>query len=344
MNYKKLYTLPLLLSVLSTFSFAIEDPTDLKTWSIKENSVKIAFKDNIDDDDGYSIWVYEGNNSGVVANGNVKGDSSGTGKYLIGKVSGLRPGTEYSAVAVGYGIFRDMENETYPITSEPIYFKTKGENPSYNYGNPASNLKAWRIKEHSVKISFKDHTYFEESFKIIIRDKDGKEVSSREVKASPLDEVGKTFIGKVSGLKAGTDYTAEVSTYVDVDEDFIGDKMNTSKKISFRTKGDNTQHPSSKVGATDLRTWGIRSTTAMISFRNNDINNIGDFEFINKDTQEPMTLNSKGIIDVPNNKNYRIGKMIDLTPETTYHVQILHKTDSGTPMKASKVITFTTKK
>ena len=341
MSYKKLYTLPLLLSLLSTLSFAEGEATNLKAWNIKESSVKIAFKDNNDDDLGFSVEVYEkfeNNDYKGWKNGYVDA-SPGTGKYLMGKVSGLKPGTEYTAIVVTFGSLLDgLANQE--IFSKTIKFKTKGETTTTNYGKPASSLKAWRVKETSVKISFKDNTYWEESFKIIIRDKEGTEVATQEVKASP--STGKTLIGKVNGLKAGTDYTAVVSSYVDTDEDLIGNKMDTSKPLAFKTKGTSSQ-PTDKVIATNLKTWSIRDTSAMISFIDSSYP-VGETYFINADTEERMTLNSKGIIPIPNNKGYSIGKMIDLIPDTTYRVKIIFEAVHNTQRLApSKVITFKTK-
>ena len=83
----------------------------------------------------------------------------------------------------------------------------------------------------------------------------------------------------------------------------------------------------------------------MISFKNHlrseeDIH----FSFVNIDTWKRMILNSKGVISVPNNEGYSIGKMINLTPDTTYRIEITAQNSDGTTLaKRSEPITFTTK-
>ncbi|MCK5855689.1 MAG: hypothetical protein KAG56_10740 [Sulfurovaceae bacterium] len=222
MTYKKLYTLPLLLSILTTFSFAQGEPTELKAWNLKETSVKIAFRDNLLRG-GYKINIMDENGNQVTGLDESPSISNGSRDYIIRKIRGLKSGTNYQAIVVS---------------------TTQGRQ--------------------------------------------------------------------------------------------------TSEPLSFKTKGVSTQ-PTNKVIATKLKTWGVRDTSAMISFVNHAYP-MGEIYFINADTKERMTLNSKGIIPVPKHRRYSIGKMIDLVPNTTYRVKIMYiSIDDEWILAPSKIITFKTK-
>lgn len=196
----------------------------------------------------------------------------------------------------------------------------------------ATNLKAWNIKENSVKIAFKDNLENEDYHAICVYDNKEYEEGYQEISVKASQGTGKYLIKKVSGLKAGTDYTAKVRTY-STPEGMDGNDY-VSKIIHFKTKGTSNN----ELVATNLRTWNVKNSSAMISFKKNSSIENSAIYFINIDTDERMTLNSKGVIDVPKHRAYSVGKMIDLIPNTTYHIKIV--TDE---LQESDVITFKTK-
>jgi hypothetical protein len=311
-----------------------EGAINLKAWRIKETSVKIAFEDRTEDEDIFKIIVRD--DEGVEVSHQEVIASPQTGKTLIERVSGLKAGTNYTAVVSAYQFPDDFTPEKMN-TSKILVFTTKGESDEpVSEVEGATNLKAWRIKENSVKIAFEDRTEGEDIFKISIKDEEGQEVASQEVIAS--SGTGKTLIQRVNGLTAGTNYTAVVSAYV-FHDDFTPTKLNSSKPLLFRTKGENTQPNGQEI--TELKTWSIKATSAKIAFLNNIVTS-GVYSFVNADTEETMTLNSQGIISIPNNTKYSIGKMIELTPETHYRIQVVHLSTEGAVTK-SKIIEFTTK-
>jgi len=334
MNYKKFYTLPLLLSFLSTPSFALTEenaPSDIKAWHIKQNSVKIAFKDNMElEEDGdtldYEIAIYNANTGEQVAGAGLS-DIPGTGNYLIKKLSGLEPGTEYRAQVYANYVSSGMDVNRIG-SYESLHFKTKEANAQPIGGKP-TELKLWNIKENSVKLSWRDNIG-KGGYKINVLDENGDKVNGLDFFNRSSSR--KYKMQEIRGLQAGTKYTATVISTTSGKQE--------SDPIDFSTKKRATPVPAT-VGATGLHTWNIKSTSAMISFHNNHTDGSKDFEFVNVDTEESMTLNSKGIINVPHskNKNTLIGKMIDLTPDTTYSIKI-----TCDDMKESKIITFRTKK
>jgi hypothetical protein len=198
------------------------------------------------------------------------------------------------------------------------------------------NIKAWNIKEHSVKIAFTDNMTDESLFYIEIFESKNT-IVGQSIQVDASEGTGNNLIKKITGLKPNTEYEVHIGGYPKYDEWNNGIM---SDVIRFTTKG------SGDVGATDLKMWNIKSTSAIISFRDNTVS--GTFDFITEKPTERLMLNSKGIVPAPNNKNYFVAKMIDLTPNTTYKLRIFHVIGGDIEwekqMKASEVITFTTKK
>ena len=102
MNYKKTLGFALLLSLLSTSSFAkgVGASTDLKAWRVTDHSAKIAFRDNTPDEDEF--WIDIMNEYGEIVKTKKVNASSGTGKMRIAKIGKLKSGHNYMACVSAY--------------------------------------------------------------------------------------------------------------------------------------------------------------------------------------------------------------------------------------------------
>ena len=212
----------------------------------------------------------------------------------------------------------------------------------------STDLKAWRITDHSAKIAFKDNTQDEDEFWIYVIDDNGKVIQTKEIDAS--SGTGKMRIAKIGGLKRGAKYYTYVSAYFYKD-DYIPVKMNQSEMLEFKTKGE-PENYDGKI-AKELKAWSIKKTSAVITFNANpkyDLNQeTDDFAvsmiFINTETGKYMTRNSKGQVKLPSknpNKTYYAVKLINLEPGTTYTAKLLFDRMVG-QVDTDTMITFTTK-
>ena len=220
----------------------------------------------------------------------------------------------------------------------------------------STDLKTWRVTDHSAKIAFKDNTEGEDIFKISVIGSDGE--SNKKIVSSK--GTGKIRIAKIGKLKKGENYVAYVTAYR-YDKDHTLQLINQSKPLNFKTK-DTGDEFHGKI-AIELKTWRVKDTSAVISFNSNiylgkkDIfDGLADLgiqkgfdgwiDFTNVDTGEVMTLGSQSIVYVPDkdpNKNYYAARLINLKPATTYTIKLVHIQDMTGQLNPSGTITFTTK-
>ncbi len=188
---------------------------DLHRWHLRETSVRISFRDNAQNETGFR-FINADTQEQMGAN---LPATNGTGTASIGQINGLTPGTTYriqvQTIFGGNGV----------TTSEAIEFTTLGEAPPENNVGTADDLHRWRLRETSVRISFRDNAQDETGFRFINADT-GTQMGTN---LPATNGTGTASIGQINGLTPETTYRIQVQTL------FNGRPPTTSQAITFTT-------------------------------------------------------------------------------------------------------------
>ena len=290
--------------------------THLTAWRLRDNSVRIAFRDNSNGEVGFRFIN--------AATGEVMGNqlpaTNGTGTNSIDQINGLISGTDYQVQVET--IFNDGRDN---IISLALAFRTTGETPNVN-SNPADDLHSWRRRETSFRVSFRDNSEGEIGFRFINADTEA--VMGNQLAA--LNGTGGATIGQIDGLNAGTTYSVRVETLFE-----NAQNNNMSQPITITTLGgDVVSNP-----ADDLHFWRRRADSIRISFRDNSEGEIG-FRYINADTGAVM---GNQLAAVAGAGTATIGTINGLNPATTYTVRVETLFGNAQNNNMSQPITFTTR-
>ena len=200
--------------------------------------------------------------------------------------------------------------------------------PQEEIDEEATHLHRWRLRETSVKVSFIDNANGETGFRFI-NEATGTQLGN----TLPATEgTGTASIGTINGLTEGTTYRVQVETLFD-----DGRATATSEAIEFTTQGE-APPIVELTPVNDLHTWRLRATTLKISFADQSEGESG-FRFINEATGEQLRD------DLPATEGIgtaSIGRINDLTSNTTYRVAIQTLLPNGTVGATSEAIEFTT--
>lgn len=191
--------------------------THLTTWRRRDNSVRVAFRDNSNGEVGFR---FINANTGAVM-GNQLPATNGVGVNSIGQINGLIAGTEYSVQVET--MFNDGRDN---IMSLPIAFRTTGQVPNVT-SNPANDLHFWRRRATSVRISFRDNSEGEIGFRYI----NANTGAVMGTQLNPIAGAGTAGIGTINGLTPATTYRVRVETL------FANAQNNSmSQPITFTTR------------------------------------------------------------------------------------------------------------
>ena len=292
--------------------------THLTSWRRRNNSVRIAFRDNSNGEVGFRFINAD---TGAVM-GNQLPATNGVGINSIGQINGLIAGTDYSVQVET--MFNDGRDN---IISLPLTFRTTGEAPNVT-SNPADDLHFWRRRENSFRISFVDNSEGELGFRFINADTGA--VMGNQL--NPVAGAGTATIGTINGLTPATTYRVRVETLFT-----NAQNNNMSAPITVRTLGDAPNIISNP--ANDLHFWRRRATTIRISFRDNSEGEIG-FRYINANTGAVM---GNQLNPVAGAGTATIGTINGLTPATTYQVRVETLFANAQNNSMSQPITFTTR-
>ena len=190
--------------------------TDLHRWRLRENSVRISFRDNADNETGFRFINADTHQQ----MGATLPALNGTGRSGIGQINGLTEGTTYRVQV------QTLFAGNAVTTSEPIVFTTLGDAPVNTVG-AADDLHRWRLRRNSVRISFRDNADNETGFRFINAD------THQQMGATlpALNGTGRSGIGQINGLTAGTTYRIQVQTLFN-----NGATPATSEVITIRTR------------------------------------------------------------------------------------------------------------
>ena len=290
---------------------------DLNRWNLRETRVSISFNDDSMGESGFR-FINEATGEQI---GNDIPASAGVRGSSISTIRGLNPGTDYTIRV--HTLFDDGRATT---ISEPITITTLGEPNVGNDAAAASDLHRWRLRETSVRISFRDNANGETGFRFI-NDATGEQMGNN---LPATAGTGTASIGQINGLTQNTAYTVRVHTLFD-----DGRATAISEPITFTTLVDPN---AGNEAADDLHRWRLRATSFRVSFRDNANGETG-FRFINDATGEQMGNNLPA---TDGTGTASIGQINGLTPETTYNVRVHTLFDDGRATAISEPITVTT--
>jgi hypothetical protein len=192
-----------------------EEATDLHSWTLTENSVKISFIDNATGEIGFR---YINADTGSQLGTDLLA-IEGTGTAGIGQITGLTPNSTYNILV--HTLFDDGRTTA---VSQPISITTL-EEPSIE-SEPADDLHTWALTSTSVNISFRDNAEGEIGFRYI--NTDSGEIIGDALPAT--EGTGTASIGSIIGLTAETTYHIAVETLFD-----DGTETLRSEAIEFTT-------------------------------------------------------------------------------------------------------------
>ena len=301
-----------------------EEATSLHTWRLRETSVRVSFVDNADGETGFR---FINANTGATL-GNQLPAVNGRGTSTIGQINGLRAGTTYRVLV--HTLFNDGRDTA---ISQPITFTTDGATPPppppVETDEKATELHRWRVRDNSVRVSFKDNAEGEIGFRFINADT-GVQLGNQ---LPATNGRGTSSIGQINGLTEGTTYRVRVQTLFN-----DGRATATSDTLEFRTTGNTHGGGTNSDSATNLHKWVLKATSVKISFTDNSLGEIG-FKYVNEATGENMG----NMVSASSGKGHSlIGKITGLTPSTTYRVRVHTLFNNGTATAISDVIEFTT--
>jgi hypothetical protein len=300
-----------------------EEATDLHQWQLRDNSVRISFRDNATDESGFSFINAD---TGENMNRDLA-PLNGTGLEGIGQLNGLTAGTTYQIQ-----VQTNFDDGRESVLSEPISITTTGDAPDEDENDeaqPATNLHQWQLRDNSVRISFVDNATGESGFSFI--NADNNQQLSENLPA--IEGRGGDGIGQINGLISGTTYRVRVRT------NFTnGQTPLLSEALQFTTTGTPPPPPNSNEEATNLHRWRLRENSVRISFVDNANGEIG-FRYINADTGIQM---GNPLPATSGMGQSSIGQINGLTEGTTYHIQVQTLFNDGRATATSETLTFRT--
>lgn len=303
--------------------------TDLQSWRVAETSVKISFKDNDDKEEYFRIIV----TSGSSGSRHIElSPLEGTGKFGIGKVTGLTPGTTYTFRVHNIDSYRyDMGLGTIPIDfgiSKSITVTTKGEAPS-----AATDLKAWRVRETTALLAFKDNSSDEIRYDIR-HNRNGRVLAT----GSSIAGQGGYAAIKLRNLLPGITTPVVIETVHD-------GEMILSEEYNITTKGE------AEEGSTaDVLMEGTTENSVNFSFRFDEEAHIGG-DSNDRHPAVGVKIHNMKTNKIVENVNYTYDNMetkyrteitgLNSNTEYTFTVETVY--NDGTPLTLSEPFTFRTK-
>ncbi|HIM94437.1 MAG TPA: hypothetical protein EYM49_05295, partial [Campylobacterales bacterium] len=290
-------------SVVPTPPVLHEEATELNRWRLRDNSVRISFRDNAEGETGFR-YINTDTNTQL---GTDLAASNGTGNQNIAQINGLTAGTTYNVTV--HTLFNDGRATA---ISEPITFTTTGNAPEGG-AEAASELNRWRLRADSVRVSFRDNAEGETGFRFI-NDATGVQLGT-DLPAT--DGTGTSSIGQINGLTANTAYTVRVHTlFAD------GRATAISGPLTFTTLEDPN---AGDEAADDLARWRLRTNSVRVSFRDNAEGETG-FRLINDATGLQMGTERPA---TDGTGTYSIVQVNGLTANTDYTVRVHTLFDDG---------------
>jgi hypothetical protein len=188
------------------------------------------------------------------------------------------------------------------------------------------DVRRWRLREESVRVSFADNAEGETGFRFVNVDT-GEQMGA--IRPPLAGREGVDF-QQLNGLQPATTYTIRVDALFN-----DGRATTQSVPVTFTTLG---EPPLVDLPANDLHFWRRRATSVRISFTDN-ANDEAGFRYINADTGEQMGNDLPATAGTGASSIEQINNLI---PATTYHVRVDTFFNDGRATVPSAILEFTT--
>jgi len=177
-------------------------------YNVTENSARISFLDNSDNEDGFKVYVYEYNTNNLVKTITVPA-LSGTGAFQYADITGLTPNTLYKVKVTAYSSGCGESDPTHPSSTTNGRFRTTSDHcPTM----PGEYVGTYNVTDTSARISFIDNSDNEDGFKVNVYNYNtGVLVDS--ITLPSVNGVGGYQYTNINGLTPNTLYKVGVSAF-----------------------------------------------------------------------------------------------------------------------------------
>ncbi len=304
--------------------------TDLQSWNVKETSVKISFKDHDDEEEFFQIFARDVSTNKTYFSRHIPALAD-VGKFGIGKVSGLTPGTTYQFNVYNIRDYNELGDDMlndYGM-SKPIMVTTKGETPDIPTVIDTSVSLTSNI-DASALIRFRADTRAINRYKYFII----RNAQTNEILDVAKEEERTAYLGYyVYGLEDDTQYTFKVEGVLASDNSVhtIGEPLTI--------KTEQMKHMN-KQEATKLARWRLTDHSVKISFLDGSNMESG---FTIRASGLKETLPKTIVYPAIEGKGRKSGiiKINGLKPNTEYSVVVV--TFNGEHEDRSSIFRFKTK-
>jgi len=178
------------------------------TYNVTENSARISFLDNSDNEDGFKVYVYEYAGNKLVKTITVPA-VNGTGDYQYANITGLKPNTIYQVRVAATSSDCGDSDLTHPSSATNGRFRTSNDNcPAM----PGGYVGTYNVTSNSARISFLDNSDNETGFTVKVY-KYGNNTPVQTFTLPPSCGVGAYQYADIDGLDSNTIYQVKVSAY-----------------------------------------------------------------------------------------------------------------------------------
>jgi len=176
-------------------------------YNVTENSARISFLDNSNNEDGFKVYVYEYNTNNLVKTITLPA-VSGTGAFQYANITGLTPNTLYKVKVTAYSNSCGESDPTHPSSTTNGRFRTSNYCPAM----PGEYVGTYNVTSTSARISFVDNSDNEDGFKVNVYNYNTNALVDT-ITLSPLNGVGSYQYTNINGLTPNTIYKVGVSAF-----------------------------------------------------------------------------------------------------------------------------------
>jgi hypothetical protein len=178
------------------------------TYNITNSSARISFLDNSDNEDGFTVYVYNKNTNALVKTITVPA-LSGTGGFQYANITGLIPNTSYRVAVTAFSSGCGESAPTHSSSSTNGRFKTTNETCPLM---PGGYVGTYNVTSTSARISFLDNSDNESGFKVYVYEK-ATNTLVNTLTLPAVTGVGGFQYANITGLTANTRYAIRVSAF-----------------------------------------------------------------------------------------------------------------------------------
>jgi hypothetical protein len=300
-------------------------------FNVDETSARISFLDNSTDEDGFKVYIHDANDifdATVVPNPILVPKNDGGNLHQHTNIENLTPHTLYKLRVTAYNT--DGESAS-TIASSINNGRIRTSPPVCQPAMPGEYVGTYNITNTSARISFKDNSNNEDSFKVYVYNYDTN-VLVKTITVGAVAGTGGTQYANITGLMENTLYRVAVTAVSTGCGESNPTHASSENNGRFRTTNETCPLiPGGYVG-----TYNVTSTGARISFLDNSDNEDG-FKVYLYNYSTNALVNTLTLPAVSGLGGYQYANLLGLTADTKYAVRVSafnsscesEKTDSG---------------